>query len=175
MTHDFFSFLFFIKASPQPQQTPPQQQQQPQQQSPARMVYFFYNWQRNQKTFLFKNFFFFFKKSPQQAGTSPGERPLRSETSQRLKATLPAKPPGNPELENKMASQKIMATSNYFPVGTKQPHIFQYAVAFDPPLDSRTMRYSMLASHTGLLGNLFFFSCIIFPPFYSYFFLHFSR
>jgi len=56
-----------------------------------------------------------------------------------------------------MASRQIDITSNYFKITTKNATICQYAVSFDPPLDSRTMRYAMLASHKAVIGETFAF------------------
>jgi aubergine-like protein len=69
---------------------------------------------------------------------------------------MPHKPPANPG-DEQFAQRKAEVLANYFKVTTKNSAIYQYAVAFDPPLDSRTMRYSMIASHSGLLGETFAF------------------
>jgi len=88
--------------------------------------------------------------------SSEGRPVTQKEVYDTFVRNLPKVPPpsGN---EDKMASRQIDITTNYFKITTRNVTICQYAVSFDPPLDSRTMRYSMLASHKGVIGDTFAF------------------
>ena len=91
----------------------------------------------------------------QQAAASPAEgRPMtRAEVAAKAAADMAPKPPHDADGEAKLAPRQVTVNANYFAVATRQPTIYQYAVSFDPPLDSRSMRYAMVASHTALIGK----------------------
>lgn len=99
------------------------------------------------------------RSSPAQAQGSPSKErgPTRHEIAAQIRELIPRKPAANPQAEDAMAQRKGEVLTNYFRVTTKQPAIYQYAVSFDPPLDSRSMRYAMVASHSSLIGETFAF------------------
>lgn len=88
------------------------------------------------------------------AGDASAEgRPVpRTEVAAKLRQIIPRKPQANPAMEEKLASRTVDVLTNYFPMQTSSPMVYQYVVAFEPTLDSRTMRYSMLAAHSAVLG-----------------------
>ena len=70
-----------------------------------------------------------------------------------MRRLLPHKPPANPQGEEKLASRTVDVLTNYFPMQTSSPMVYQYVVAFEPTLDSRTMRYAMVAAHNEVIGT----------------------
>jgi hypothetical protein len=84
---------------------------------------------------------------------SSENRPVpRSEVAAKVRSIMPRKPAPNPQGDEKMAARTVDVLTNYFPMQTASPYVYQYVVAFEPTIDSRTMRYAMLAAHNGVIG-----------------------
>ena len=84
----------------------------------------------------------------------------------RFREMIPKRPDANPDLEARVAPRSIDLLSNYFTLNNSTPTIYQYAVSFDPPVESRAMRFTMLESHKGVFGahcSSFLSFCLCFP------------